>query len=115
MPALDVIVRRHVDALVAEIKAAVKDGIVELVGRVRDGDASVRRLTPRGRFAARRRWSTKGQKMDMRCLSPDCSNRSRGPRFRYLCQAHQRASEKHVAEWRELRRKEKANGRGVSG
>jgi hypothetical protein len=28
------------------------------------------------------------RKMDMRCRFPDCKNRSKGPRFRFLCEKH---------------------------
>jgi hypothetical protein len=112
MPTLDVIVRQHVDALVADIKAAMRDNIADIIGEIR-GAGNARRssaplvATPAS-SARRHRGTSKGQKRDMRCLTPDCPNTSRGPRFRYLCRVHQRASEKQVAEWRELRRKAKA-------
>ena len=36
-----------------------------------------------------RRLSTlKGRKLDMRCRYPGCKNRSKGPRFRFLCEEH---------------------------
>lgn len=30
----------------------------------------------------------RGMKRDMRCHYPGCKNRSKGPRFRYLCEEH---------------------------
>ena len=36
-----------------------------------------------------RRFSTlKGRKLDMHCRYPGCKNRSKGPRFRFLCEEH---------------------------
>ena len=32
----------------------------------------------------------KGRKRDMRCRYPGCKNRSKGPRFRFLCDTHLR-------------------------
>ena len=29
-----------------------------------------------------------GRKLDMHCRYPGCKNRSKGPRFRYLCEEH---------------------------
>jgi hypothetical protein len=30
----------------------------------------------------------KGRKLDMRCRYPGCKNKSKGPRFRFLCEQH---------------------------
>src|SRR3989442_11390236 len=30
----------------------------------------------------------KGRKLDMRCHYPGCKNRSKGPRFRFMCEQH---------------------------
>ena len=30
----------------------------------------------------------RGRKLDMRCRYPGCKNRSKGPRFRFLCEEH---------------------------
>lgn len=30
----------------------------------------------------------KGRKLDMRCRYPGCKNRSKGPRFKFLCDEH---------------------------
>jgi hypothetical protein len=30
----------------------------------------------------------RGRKLDMRCRYPGCRNRSRGPRFHFLCEEH---------------------------
>ncbi len=48
----------------------------------------------------------------MRCLAPGCRTPSRGPRFRYLCPKHEKASDKTVDEWRAKRQavKHTANG-----
>ncbi len=46
---------------------------------------------------------TNGHRRDMTCISPGCKNKSRGPRFRYLCEKHQGASDKQIGEWRKAR------------
>jgi hypothetical protein len=35
-----------------------------------------------------RRGAPSGRKLDMRCRYPGCRNRSKGPRFRFLCEEH---------------------------
>src|SRR5260370_34056403 len=30
----------------------------------------------------------RGRKLDMRCRYPGCKNKSKGPRFRFLCEEH---------------------------
>jgi hypothetical protein len=35
-----------------------------------------------------RRGAPSGRKLDMRCRYPGCKNRSKGPRFRFLCDEH---------------------------
>ena len=63
-----------------------------LVTRIADAIADrVGALVPRGngRGRAQRAPSRlRGRKLDMRCRYPGCKNRSKGPRFRFLCQEH---------------------------
>jgi hypothetical protein len=40
----------------------------------------------------------RGRKLDMRCRYPGCKNRSRGPRFRFLCEEHGKLSKKKQDE-----------------
>jgi hypothetical protein len=89
-------VTQHINKLVVEIEAAVRQNIAfELAAFT--GTAVAR--TPRGRATSKPR--------DMRCLAPGCPNTSRGPRFRYLCTKHDKATDKQVAAWREARKAEK--------
>lgn len=37
-----------------------------------------------------------GRKLDMRCRYPGCKNRSKGPRFRFLCEKHLKLPKKAV-------------------
>ena len=45
----------------------------------------------------------KGRKLDMRCRFPGCPNKSKGPRFRFLCEKHRALSKKDqdaaLAKW----------------
>ena len=47
----------------------------------------------------------RGLKRDMRCRYPGCKNRSKGPRFRYLCEQHLKLPKKEqgaaLAKWAE--------------
>lgn len=48
-------------------------------------------LLPRGGGAAggaRKPSRLRGRKLEMRCRFPGCKNRSKGPRFRFLCEDH---------------------------
>jgi hypothetical protein len=51
------------------------------------------------------RGAPRGRKLDMRCRYPGCKNRSKGPRFRFLCDEHlklPKAEQKAVLEkWAE--------------
>lgn len=40
------------------------------------------------RANGRRASALKGRKLDMRCRHPGCKNRSKGPRFRFMCEKH---------------------------
>src|SRR5947207_296355 len=63
--------------------------------------------SPRTRGIARNGVSSKlrGRKLDMRCHYPGCRNRSKGPRFRFLCEQHLSLPKKDqdaaLAKWAE--------------
>jgi hypothetical protein len=40
----------------------------------------------------------RGRKLDMRCRYPGCKNRSKGPRFRFLCADHLKLPKKKQLE-----------------
>jgi hypothetical protein len=47
----------------------------------------------------------RGRKLDMRCHYPGCKSRSKGPRFRFLCEEHLKRPKKEqqaaLAKWAE--------------
>src|SRR5947208_13021664 len=54
---------------------------------------------PTARNGARSRRGTsklKGRKLDMRCRYPGCKNRSKGPRFGFLCEEHLKLPKREV-------------------
>jgi hypothetical protein len=59
--------------------------------------ASLPRGTPRN-GAAPGRGGRLGRKRDMRCRYPGCKNRSKGPRFRFLCEEHLKLPKKKQDE-----------------
>ena len=63
--------------------------------------------TPRNGTVGRR-GARAGIKRDMRCRYPGCKNRSKGPRFRFLCEEHlklpKKKQEAALAKWAAKRR-----------
>ncbi len=44
-------------------------------------------------------------KRDMSCIAAGCKNQSKGPRYRYLCESHLKATPAQVKAWRKARAK----------
>jgi hypothetical protein len=59
--------------------------------------ASLPRGTPRNGASAGR-GGPRGLKRDMSCRYPSCKNRSKGPRFRFLCEEHLKLPKKKQDE-----------------
>jgi len=63
------------------------------------------RGTPRDGAGSRGASKLTGRKLDMRCRYPGCKNRSKGPRFRFLCEEHLKLPKKEqeaaLAKWAE--------------
>ncbi|HUJ25511.1 MAG TPA: hypothetical protein VLW85_05810 [Myxococcales bacterium] len=73
--------RNAFDTFVEEIARRVVERVAE--------------LTKGGRGGGRRGPSKlRGRKLDMRCRHPGCKNRSKGPRFHFLCEEHLRSAKK---------------------
>jgi hypothetical protein len=51
-----------------------------------------------GKGAPGRRRSTAGRKLDMSCRVEGCKNRSRGPRFGFICEEHLKSLSKKQQE-----------------
>lgn len=47
-------------------------------------------------------------KRNMACIAPKCSKRSKGPRFKYLCDDHIDSPVRKIKEWQEIRRDQRA-------
>ncbi|HXL39494.1 MAG TPA: hypothetical protein VN928_03025 [Myxococcales bacterium] len=76
----------------SQLDALVERFAQMLVDRI---SASTPRGTPRDGTGSRR-GAKRGRKRDMRCRYPGCKNRSKGPRFRYLCEEHLKLPKKTV-------------------
>lgn len=52
--------------------------------------ARVQEMMPKAGRGGGKRGASKlrGRKLDMRCRHPGCKNRSKGPRFHFLCAEH---------------------------
>lgn len=66
-----------IDALVDEIAARLRERVGEISSSLNGRASGKGRRGPRA-----------GRKLDMRCRFPGCKNRSKGPRFRFLCEEH---------------------------
>jgi hypothetical protein len=71
------------------------DLIAERVGS-RLGAAGTRKGSAKAGKAGRR--STAGRKLDMSCRVEGCKNRSRGPRYGFICEEHLKALSKKQQE-----------------
>jgi len=82
------------DALVEKFAQIFADRIATLIPRGTPGNG-----TAPGRGGGR------GLKRDMSCRYPGCTNRSKGPRFRFLCEKHLKLPRKKqdevLAKWAE--------------
>jgi hypothetical protein len=73
-----------VERLATEIEMRVREVAARAAGRVSSGPKAV---------ATRRR-----RKLDMRCRVAGCRNRSRGPRFGFICDEHRRKLSKKAQQ-----------------
>ena len=72
------------DRMVDEIADAIAERALEKINqRIQSG---MRNGTTR--VNGRRASALKGRKLDMHCRYPGCKRRSKGPRFRFLCEQH---------------------------
>src|SRR5579864_2254448 len=67
------------DALVTQLAQAVADRIAGILPR-----------SGAGKAGGGRRSKLRGRKLDMRCRYPGCKNKSKGPRFRFMCETHRK-------------------------
>jgi len=84
------------DALVERFAQLFADRVVAALpsGTARNGAAPARDAS-----------KLAGRKLDMHCRFPGCKNRSKGPRFRFLCEEHlklpKKKQDKVLAKWAE--------------
>jgi|SRR5713226_4182425 hypothetical protein len=85
------------DLLVRRFADAVAERVEDLIPRATRAGQSAAAALSRGASKLR------GRKLDMRCRYPGCKNKSKGPRFRFLCEQHLKLSKKAqneaLAKW----------------
>src|SRR6266481_3115850 len=82
------------DRMVDEIADAIAERALEKINqRIQSG---MRNGTTR--VNGRRASALKGRKLDMHCRYPGCKRRSKGPRFRFLCEQHLKLPKKKQDE-----------------
>ncbi len=87
-------IRRRFDDFLDSIEEEVRKQVLDDVRGALGGEQKVGRQKTKNGNGSR----------DMGCIAPNCKNRSKGPRFRYLCEKHAGANDKQVQEWREARK-----------
>ncbi len=80
------------DALAERFAQVVADRLAPLLAQVAPRRGPGR---PPGSGAGAK---LRGRKLDMRCRYPGCKNKSKGPRFRFLCADHLKLPKKDQAE-----------------
>ena len=64
----DLIAERALEKINERVQSGMRNGVAKSIGR--------------------RSSALRGRKLDMHCRYPGCKNRSKGPRFRFLCEKH---------------------------
>lgn len=108
MPTIEQIISRYVTAMAKEIEAVAKGDARREVAKVlgfAPGGGEVKAVGSKaGRaVAAKRAGKAKGVKRPMGCIAPGCKNKSKGPRFRYLCEKHLKTPLEQVKAWQKAR------------
>lgn len=98
------LVEGHIQDLVFAITRAVRENLAEEI-RVYVAGGDGRMLSP-----TLIRVKGKRRPRDLACIAPGCRNRSKGPRFHYLCDKHVDTPKKQYEAWR----KERMSGRRQS-
>src|SRR4051812_20484961 len=89
MKAEGTIMPTFVEQIVAQVSAALRDGL----SRAMAGQTATRGTRPEPMprtTAVRARSAQKGRNLDMGCRVARCRNRSKGPRFHFMCEEHVR-------------------------
>jgi hypothetical protein len=94
---LKALISSQVETLVSSIVQVVRENTVNEIGALLASSA----MEP----GVRKPRTKRRRKLDLTCIEPKCENRSKGPRFRFLCEQHLGASKKQVMAWRAARRK----------
>lgn len=92
---LAAVVSNHVHLLVAEITRVVRESVSEDLIAHLTGSAGPSPMLIRVNGRRRLR--------DLSCIAPGCGNKSKGPRFHYLCEAHGDTPKRTYEEWRKQR------------
>ena len=85
------IVARHVESLTADIATAVRRNLGQELRAYLSSEGRQPLSVP----------STRRRLRSMICIAPKCENRSKGPRFHYLCEAHMTTPQKVYDKWRQ--------------
>ena len=95
------------DALIERAAAILGDRLASVIGRAQATAAKGGRVASAGRRSAgltaneKRSRTMSGRKLEMACRVEGCKNRSRGPRWGFMCEQHQKLPKKQQEAARE--------------
>jgi len=78
-----------VEQLVSQLAGAVREGVLRATDDI-ERQASGRFRVANHASPQREAGTRKRRKLDMACRIAGCRNRSKGPRFRFMCETHAR-------------------------
>lgn len=96
------LVEGHISDLVSAITRAVRDNLADEIRLYVAGSGTDRILSP-----TLIRVKGKRRPRDLSCIAPGCRNKSKGPRFHYLCDKHMDTPKKQYEQWRQAKNDER--------
>ncbi len=95
------LVEGHIQDLVFAITRAVRENLAEEIREYVAGSNGPMLSPTLIRVKGKRR------PRDLACIAPGCKNRSKGPRFHYLCDKHMETPRKQYEQWRKEKMSER--------
>lgn len=96
------LVEGHISELVTALTRAVRDNLADEIRLYVSTSGNDRILSP-----TLIRVRGKRRPRDLSCIAPGCKNKSKGPRFKYLCEKHLDTPKRQIEQWRQAKAEER--------